>query len=58
VTFLHASDTTVKMHIPHIHQKLDLRDRVRAILFAHETGLFDIGAQPEPTANHDQHAVR
>jgi hypothetical protein len=48
----------VKTHIPHIHQKLDLRDRVRAMLIAHETGLFDIGAQPEPTANHDQHAVR
>jgi DNA-binding NarL/FixJ family response regulator len=38
---LYISDTTVKTHITHILQKLDLRDRVQAVVLAHETGLFD-----------------
>jgi hypothetical protein len=38
---LYISDTTVKTHITHILRKLDLRDRVQAVVLAHETGLFD-----------------
>jgi DNA-binding NarL/FixJ family response regulator len=38
---LYISDTTVKTHITHILQKLDLRDRVQAVVLAHETRLFD-----------------
>jgi len=38
---LFISDTTVKTHITHILQKLGLRDRVQAVVLAHETGLFD-----------------
>jgi DNA-binding NarL/FixJ family response regulator len=38
---LYISDTTVKTHITHILQKLDLRDRVQAVVLAHEAGLFD-----------------
>ena len=38
---LYISDTTVKTHITHILQKLDLRDRVQAVVLAYETGLFD-----------------
>jgi DNA-binding NarL/FixJ family response regulator len=38
---LYISDTTVKTHITHILQKLELRDRVQAVVLAHETGLFD-----------------
>jgi DNA-binding NarL/FixJ family response regulator len=37
---LYISDTTVKTHITHILQKLNLRDRVQAVVLAHETGLF------------------
>ena len=37
---LYISDTTVKTHVTHILQKLDLRDRVQAVVLAHETGLF------------------
>jgi DNA-binding NarL/FixJ family response regulator len=37
---LYISDTTVKTHITHILQKLGLRDRVQAVVLAHETRLF------------------
>jgi DNA-binding NarL/FixJ family response regulator len=36
---LYISDTTVKTHITHIFQKLDLRDRVQAVVLAHRTGV-------------------
>jgi len=42
---LYISDTTVKTHITHIFQKLDLRDRVQAVVLAYQTGLFDPDAQ-------------
>jgi DNA-binding NarL/FixJ family response regulator len=43
---LYISDTTVKTHITHILQKLNLRDRVQAVVLAYETGLFDLDARP------------
>ena len=41
---LFISDTTVKTHITHILQKLGLRDRVQAVVLAHQTGLFETDA--------------
>lgn len=38
---LYISETTVKTHITHILQKLNLRDRVQAVVLAHEAHLFD-----------------
>jgi DNA-binding NarL/FixJ family response regulator len=38
---LYISDTTVKTHITHILMKLNLRDRVQAVVLAYQTGLFD-----------------
>src|SRR5689334_16959496 len=38
---LFISDTTVKTHVTHILQKLDLRDRVQAVVLAYESGLFE-----------------
>ena len=43
---LFISDTTVKTHVTHILQKLNLRDRVQAIVLAYQTGLFEADAQP------------
>jgi DNA-binding NarL/FixJ family response regulator len=42
---LFISDTTVKTHVTHILQKLDLRDRVQAVVLAYQTGLFEAGAE-------------
>jgi DNA-binding NarL/FixJ family response regulator len=41
---LYISDTTVKTHVTHILQKLNLRDRVQAVVLAYQTGLFDVDA--------------
>ena len=42
---LFISDTTVKTHVTHILQKLDLRDRVQAVVLAYQTGALR-GRQP------------
>ncbi len=49
---LYISDTTVKTHVTHILQKLNLRDRVQAVVLAYQTGLFEGDARrPEGTSH-------
>jgi DNA-binding NarL/FixJ family response regulator len=38
---LYISETTVKTHVTHILQKLNLRDRVQAVVLAHQAGVFE-----------------
>ena len=37
---LYIGETTVKTHVTHILQKLGLRDRIQAVVYAYETGLI------------------
>jgi RNA polymerase sigma factor (sigma-70 family) len=38
-----VSDGTVKTHVARVLQKLDLRDRVQAVIFSYESGLVEVG---------------
>ena len=38
---LFIGETTVKTHVTHVLQKLNLRDRVQVVVLAHQAGLFD-----------------
>lgn len=40
---LHLSEGTVKTHVSHVMTKLDLRDRVQAVILGYQTGLAHLG---------------
>ena len=42
---LYLGEATVKTHVGRVLRKLDLRDRVQAVVFAYETGLVKPGAE-------------
>ena len=41
---LYVTEATVRTHVAHVLQKLDLRDRVQAVIYAYETGLVQPGS--------------
>jgi DNA-binding NarL/FixJ family response regulator len=43
---LFVSETTVKTHVAHVLMKLDVRDRVQAVVLAYESGIVQPGASP------------
>ena len=45
---LFLGEATVKTHLARIFTKLDLRDRVQAVVFAYESGLVEPGAAAAP----------
>ena len=44
---LYVSETTVKTHVGRVLAKLDVRDRVQAVVMAYESGIVRPGA-PDP----------
>ena len=42
------SEHTAKTHVAHILDKLDLRDRVQAVVLAYESGIVRTSARPGP----------
>jgi len=42
--FAMSPQESLSAHVARILQKLDLRDRIQAVIFAYESGLVEIGA--------------
>jgi DNA-binding NarL/FixJ family response regulator len=52
---LYISETTVKTHVTHVLQKLNLRDRVQAVVLAYQSGLIEHDTTAEATSAPGSH---
>jgi DNA-binding NarL/FixJ family response regulator len=43
---LSLSEATLKTHVGHLLDKLGVRDRVQAVIYAYESGLVEPGGAP------------
>jgi DNA-binding NarL/FixJ family response regulator len=50
---LFLSETTVRAHIDHNLMKLEVRDRVQAVVLAYEGGLVQAGIGPDSRGTND-----
>jgi DNA-binding NarL/FixJ family response regulator len=48
---LYLAETTVKTHVTHVLAKLSIRDRLKAVMYAYESGLVRPGGQAAPYAD-------
>jgi len=48
-----VEESTIRTHVKRVLMKLDLRDRVQAVMFAYETGVNRTGTGPERTTPSD-----
>jgi DNA-binding NarL/FixJ family response regulator len=44
-----VEESTIRTHVKRVLMKLDLRDRVHAVIFAYESGMNRAAVHPEPT---------
>ncbi len=49
-----VEDSTIRTHVKRVLMKLDLRDRVQAVMFAYETGVNRLAAGAERTTPQDE----
>ncbi len=49
-----VEESTIRTHVKRILMKLDLRDRVQAVIFAYETGMNRSAGGAEPIRPHDR----
>lgn len=52
-----VEESTIRTHVKHILMKLDLRDRVQAVIFAYETGFNRPALSAKPTRPPDRAAA-
>jgi DNA-binding NarL/FixJ family response regulator len=43
-----VSTATIKTHVGRVLEKLELRDRIQAVVLAYETGMVQPGTAPQP----------
>jgi DNA-binding NarL/FixJ family response regulator len=51
---LAVEESTIRTHVKRVLMKLDLRDRVQAVIFAYETGVNRPAVGAKPTPPHDR----